>query len=336
MSSDSETDSNDQSTSIAKPTRTNGEFAVSFTNVNKSFRVGFLKKKVQVLHSVSFNVPRGEAFGLLGPNGAGKTTSIKCLLKLVHIDGGQITIFGNAPGSRDASSHIGYMPENPYIYRYLTPLEFLDLCGRLLGMSANERIQKSEALLERVTLTHAKDRPIGKFSKGMMQRVGLAQALLNDAAILILDEPMSGLDPLGRKAVRDILLEEKAKGKTLIFTSHILNDVQAICDRVALMAKGKVAEEISMADLMSKSVRGYEVELKNVDTQWAVELLSRLGTKSELVTQVNDRVLFNTDVDLDIDKLLTELKSVNGSLVGLIPHRPDLEEAFVSLAEKDK
>ena len=160
---------------------------------------------------VDLQVQRGEVFGLLGPNGAGKTTSIKCVLRLIHQDEGTVTIFGRAPGDREAVRRLGYMPENPYIYQYLRPLEFLDLCGRLMGMSPKDRAQRSDEMLTRVGLDHARDRPIGKFSKGMMQRVGLAQSLLHDPDLLVLDEPMSGLDPIGRKEVRDLLVFQRAQ-----------------------------------------------------------------------------------------------------------------------------
>ena len=165
--------------------------------LRKTFRLGFFRKRVEAVRAVSFEVKQGETFGLLGPNGAGKTTSIKAILRLIHPDSGTIRLFGESL-SLAARARIGYLPENPYVYQYLRAHEFLDLCGRLMGMTAARRKQRAREMIELVGLGHAVDRPIGRFSKGMMQRMGLAQALLHDPELLILDEPMSGLDPIGR------------------------------------------------------------------------------------------------------------------------------------------
>lgn len=206
----------------------------------KTFQVGFFRKKVEAVRGISFEVRRGEVFGLLGPNGAGKTTTIKSILRLVHPSAGEVTLFGEPSNRRETMRRVGYMPENPYLYRYLTPREFLDFAGRLTGLPGPERKKKSIDWIERVGLSHAADRPIGKFSKGMMQRVGLAQALMHEPELIILDEPMSGLDPIGRKEVLDLLMEQRRKGTTLLFTSHILSDVERLCDRVVILQKGKV------------------------------------------------------------------------------------------------
>ena len=153
------------------------------------------------------------------------------------------------------------MPENPYVYQYLKPIEFLDLCGRLVGLRKRERRLRSEEMIDKVGLRHAADRPIGKFSKGMMQRIGLAQALLHDPELLVLDEPMSGLDPIGRKEVRDLLLEQRERGKTLLFTSHILSDVELLCDRVVIMQQGKITSEGQVHDLLESAGRRVEIRL---------------------------------------------------------------------------
>ena len=217
------------------------ETVVRVNALEKTFRIGFFRKRVEAVRGVDFEVYRSEIFGLLGPNGAGKTTTLKMLLGLIFPDGGTMELFGDTSRPLEAMARVGYMPENPYVYQYLKPLEFLDLCGRLVGFEASRRRDASRRMLERVGLAHAADRPIGKFSKGMMQRIGIAQALLHEPELLILDEPMSGLDPIGRKEVRELIEEQRDRGTTILFTSHILSDVERLCDRVGIMLEGKMS-----------------------------------------------------------------------------------------------
>ncbi len=249
---------------------------VTVKDLEKSFRIGFMRKKVDAVRGVSFEVRPGEIFGVLGPNGAGKTTTIKMLLGLIFPTKGTLSLFGQSKPEPEVMKRLGYLPENPYVYQYLKPLEFLDLCGRLCGMSATDRKKKSDAILERVGLTHAVDRPIGRFSKGMTQRIGLAQALLHDPELLILDEPMSGLDPIGRKQVRDLIVEERKAGKTVLFTSHILSDVELLCDRVAIFHRGKVTAYGALSELLKPEVRRTEVELEEASEE-LVAALTELG-----------------------------------------------------------
>ncbi|QQR90693.1 MAG: ABC transporter ATP-binding protein [Myxococcales bacterium] len=231
------------------------EHVLDVKNLYKTFHIGFFRKRVEAVRGMSFEVKQGEVLGLLGPNGAGKTTTIKSTLQLIAPSSGEIRLFGQDASNVALRKRIGYLPENPYVYQYLRPMEFLDLCGRLSGMSGKKRTQRAEELIEKVGLTHAMDRFIGKFSKGMLQRIGIAQALLHDPEFLILDEPMSGLDPIGRADVRGIIQEQHQAGKTILFTSHILSDVEALCERVVIMNQGKLAIEGKLKNLLDSEQR---------------------------------------------------------------------------------
>jgi len=294
-------------------------------NLYKTFRLGFLRKKVEAVRGVSFSVRRGETFGLLGPNGAGKTTTLKAVLRLIFPSAGRIQLFGSELRSTKDLVRVGYLPENPYVYQYLKPLEFLDLCGRLVGLPAGERKKRAQELVERVGLAHATDRPIGRFSKGMMQRIGLAQALLHDPELLILDEPMSGLDPIGRKQVRDVIVEQRNAGKTLIFTSHILSDVEMLCDHVAIIRQGKVVDAGSLDSLLKKDARRIELELRNVPDAVREKLAARALSlrDSEGITHV---VLEGATL---LNPLLSELLADGVEVLAVEPQRETLEDLFV-------
>ena len=295
----------------------------------KTFRIGFFRKKVEAVRGVSFEVRPHEIFGLLGPNGAGKTTTIKSILRLIFPTSGSIELFGK-PVQRGSMERVGYMPENPYVYQYLRPTEFLDLCGRLVGMDRSERRERANEMITRVGLDHARDRPIGKFSKGMMQRVGLAQALMHDPEVLILDEPMSGLDPLGRKEIRDLLLEQKRAGKTLIFTSHILSDVEVLCDRVVILQQGKVAAEGKLSELL-RDAHSVEIELRDVSS----DLVGRLGAMGLDLHEAESRWLVNVPQGQHEDVVRTALDS-GASLVAVRPQRENLESLFVQRTSSDE
>ncbi len=225
--------------------------AILVEGLCKTFRPPFRLKKVRAVRSVSFTVNPGEVFGFLGPNGAGKTTTIKVLTGLIRPTAGRATVLGGPPTSIQVKARVGFLPEQPYFYDYLKPTELLDIFGRLFGMDRSTRRRRIHELLEAVGLAHAKDRTLRKFSKGMLQRVGLAQALLNDPELLILDEPMSGLDPIGRKEVADLIASLKARGKTIFFSSHILADIERLCDRVVILDRGEIKAEGRLDDLLA-------------------------------------------------------------------------------------
>ncbi|MEC7518542.1 MAG: ABC transporter ATP-binding protein [Myxococcota bacterium] len=293
--------------------------------LEKTFRIGFFRKRVEAVRGIDFEVRPGEIFGLLGPNGAGKTTSIKCVLRLIFPSAGSITLFGQESPGPSVMGRVGYLPENPYVYQYLRPLEFLDLCGRLAGLDAAAREKRGKEMVERVGLGHATDRPIGKFSKGMMQRIGLAQALLHDPELLILDEPMSGLDPIGRKEVRDLILEQRRAGKTILFTSHILADVELLCDRVGIMRRGEMIHYGRLAELLRADTRRVEVELAEVTPALVTEL-ERLAVT---VREDDDRWVVLAEGAEGAQPVLEAALAAGARVLGVTPHRETLEDVFV-------
>lgn len=219
------------------------ETVIQVEGLVKDHVSNFLRKRFRGLDGLNLTVRRGETYGLLGPNGAGKTTTQKLLLGLLKPTSGKIEVLGYPPGDVRALARIGFLPENPYFYAYLTAYEFLDFFGRLFDLSSAKRKERIEEMLELVSLSEARNRPVRKFSKGMMQRLGVAQALMNDPELVFLDEPNSGLDPIGRRDIRNIMLALKQQGKTLFFNSHLLPDVRDICDRVGVLHRGKLVGE---------------------------------------------------------------------------------------------
>jgi ABC-2 type transport system ATP-binding protein len=231
--------------------------------LEKEFRLGLTRKRVQAVRGISFAVPEREIFGFLGPNGAGKTTTIKMLTGLIRPSRGSIGLFGQPANSPKARARIGFLPENPYIYPYLTPLEFVSLCGRLSGLTGRALGARARTVLERTGVWYAADRPARRLSKGMLQRTGLAAALVADPELLILDEPMSGLDPVGRKEVKDLIVEERANGRTIFFSTHILGDVETLCDRVTIMRKGEIVVFGKLDALLRREVQRTSVVLRD-------------------------------------------------------------------------
>jgi ABC-2 type transport system ATP-binding protein len=297
-------------------------------DLHKTFRIGFFRKRIEAVRGVSFSVKHGEVFGFIGPNGAGKTTSIKMILQLIYPDRGKVKIFGSNPGDAAARARLGYLPESPYIYTYLRPLEFLDLCGQLTGMPAHKRRTRARELLERLSLTDAIDRPVGRFSKGMMQRLGVCQALLHEPELLILDEPLSGLDPIGRKDIRDILLEQRAQGKTLVFTSHVMSDVEMLCDRIGLVQRGKLVAYGALDELLRPEARRIEVELGGVSS----DLRSALQTQATAVRELHQRLVVVVEGDAKLPAILKLALDGGAQVLAVIPHRETLEDLYVRKA----
>src|SRR5919199_1873887 len=236
---------------------------IEITNLTKDYEVGFWRKrKVRALDNLSLSVDRGQIFGFLGANGAGKTTTLKLLMRLMFPTGGSVRILGH--DIQDVSMHqrIGYLPENPYFYDYLTAREFLDYCAQIFGYTSASRKRRAADLLARVRLDEKRwDTQLRKFSKGMLQRVGLAQSLINDPEIVFLDEPMSGLDPVGRREVRDLIASLRDEGKTVFMCSHILSDIEVLCDRVAILKHGRLAQVGFLDELRQRPEDPHQMEI---------------------------------------------------------------------------
>ena len=218
--------------------------------LTKVFADFWLRQKAVAVDGISFSIERDEIFGLLGPNGSGKSTTIKMILGLLRPTRGRLTVLGHAPDDVQVKQRIGYLPEESYMYRFLTPVETLDFYGKLFGLPRAVRRRRTEELLEMVGMTHAANRPVGEFSKGMARRLGIAQALINDPDLLILDEPTSGLDPLGSRQVKDLLLDLGRRGKTILLSSHNLDDVQDVCDRMVILYGGRIRRQGTVDELL--------------------------------------------------------------------------------------
>ena len=292
--------------------------ALRVDDLKKTFDPGLMKAKVEVLKGLSFEVQRGIIFGFLGPNGAGKTTTIKAIAGLIWPDAGSIEICGLPHTDEDAKRRIGFMAESPYFYPYLTGREFLDFHAELLALTGDVLSSRVSGVLVKVSMSDHADRLMRTYSKGMLQRMSLAQALLGEPELLILDEPMSGLDPLGRRDVRDIILGEKERGTTVFFSSHIIPDVETICDRVAIVADGRVQAVGEVRDLVAQEVEAYEVAFVGTapSTLNTPVLAGHTGSDASWV-----RVAAGHR-----DQLIRELVDDGVRIVGLSPVRSSLEE----------
>ncbi|MES1172317.1 MAG: ABC transporter ATP-binding protein [Bacteroidota bacterium] len=313
----------------------------------KTFRLGFLRRRVDAVRGVSFSVRRGEIFGFLGPNGAGKTTTLKMLMGLIFPSRGRAEILGLPVPSRDAKRRLGYLPETPYFYEYMAPEEFLDFAGALSDVPGPERRRRAARLLARVGLEHARGRPLRKFSKGMLQRIGIAQALMGDPELVILDEPMTGLDPVGRKEIRDLMLELRQQGKTVFFSTHILPDVESTCDRVAIVVGGRLRSVGPLAALLSARLLATEVVIRPAPVAGAgggssaADRLPALPDGARWLfrgrTGEGDSgagggagdVALELPPQADVDEFLRAVLGQRASVVSVTPRRESLEDLFV-------
>jgi ABC-2 type transport system ATP-binding protein len=304
------------------------DVVLSVDRLAKTFKKPFSGRKVEAVRGVSLEVRRGEIFGFLGPNGAGKTTTIKMLTGLIAPTGGRAAILGKEVPSPDAMGSVGFLPENPYVYPYLTPREFVSLCGRLNGLGGAKLGKAVESVLERVGLTYAIDRPVRALSKGMLQRTGLAAALVHDPELLILDEPMSGLDPVGRKEVRDLIVGEARKNKTVFFSSHILSDVELLCDAVCILRKGEVVAKGAIEELVDKGVRRSEVTLNDAPD----DLGAALEPLAAHTQRIGRALVLDVQGDEALRTVLERALAAGVRIESVIPKRETLEDIFVRKA----
>jgi ABC-2 type transport system ATP-binding protein len=300
--------------------------ALKITDLHKSFKTGFLLKKKKILKGIDLEVAQGEIFGYLGPNGAGKTTTIKCLLGLIFPERGEIRILGQPYLSLLAKERIGFLPENPYFYDYLTASEFLEFYSQLYRIDKSQRDGRIQALLRLVGLEKSAHLQLRKFSRGMVQRIGLAQALLNEPSIVFLDEPLGGLDPLGRKEIRDIITRLRNEGKTVFLSSHILQDIEMICDRVAIIVNGEIINSGTLQDLISENIRFYEVILSGLKEE-------RLRGLCDTCVSSGDRIFLKITDESRLEDVLELVHSQKGKIHSLIPRTETLEDLFVEMVK---
>jgi len=301
---------------------------IEINNLTKDYEVGFWrKKKVRALDSLSLSVDANQIFGFLGANGAGKTTTLKLLMRLIFPTSGSARILGHDISVVKMHSRIGYLPENPYFYDYLTAKELLEYCGQLFGLTPSERKKQAASLLSRVKLDEKRwDTQLRKFSKGMLQRVGLAQSLINDPEIVFLDEPMSGLDPVGRREVRDLIASLRDEGKTVFMCSHILSDIEVLCDQVAILKRGKLAQVGYLDELRQKNNDPNRMEVLVTGTD-AATLKKHLSNGN--VTPTPRGLRIEIGAENEIEAVLTALRLAGGKLVAVQPIKQSLEELFL-------
>ena len=306
--------------------------AIQIDELTKDYAVGFWRPRpYRALDRLTLNIEPGEVFGFLGPNGAGKTTTLKLLMQLIFPTAGRAQILGRPVGDVAVRRRIGYLPENPSFYDYLTAEELLTYFAQLFGYGAAERTRRVGELLDRLGIGRERRFQLRKFSKGMLQRVGIAQALLNDPEVIFLDEPMSGLDPLGRREVRSLILSLRDQGRTVFFSSHILSDAEALCSRVAIVAGGRLAAHGKLAELAEFEVRGWELVVANLTQQ----VLDRVRPSTTRVVEIGpERYTLELSLVKPPDQILSELVAAGASVVSLNPLRATLEDFFVQRVQE--
>jgi ABC-2 type transport system ATP-binding protein len=316
------------------------DLAIDVRELKKTYRTPFTRRKVEALRGVTFGVERGHIFGFVGPNGAGKTTTIRTLMGLIRPTGGSAQLLGHELPSRAARFKIGFLPESPYFYDYLDVGELCDLAGRLFGIAPAARKKRADELIERVGLGRARAQSLKKFSKGMLQRAGLAQALMNDPELVVLDEPMSGLDPIGRKEVRDLILELRDRGKTVFFSTHILSDVEAITDRVAIIARGQLQAHGTPAELVSRTLQGVDITVKLAappegdDADGGQRELVQGATR---VRRAGDELSLTLSADADVDAWIARAHAAGARVLEIAPRHETLEDLFMrQVADADR
>lgn len=299
------------------------EYAIKINNLTKRYSGLWSQQPVDAVKNLNLEVHRGEIFGFLGPNGAGKTTTIKVLLGIIYPTSGEAYVLGRPAGDPQNHYKISYLPENPYFYDYMTGREILHFYARLFGIPEPERSRRVDALLDRVGLSRAANQPLRTYSKGMLQRIGLAQCLINDPELLILDEPTAGLDPIAHIDIRDLILELRSQGKTLFISSHQLSDVEIVCDRVAILNRGELVRMGKLEDLLSG---GHVEMIAEKVPETVLEPIRQLGGRPSLH---DGRLIVEQPDDGSIDRVIDLVRAQGGHIISVKPYRRTLEDLFV-------
>jgi ABC-2 type transport system ATP-binding protein len=299
--------------------------AIETEKLGIEHRIGFWRKRICALSQLDLTVHEGEVFGYLGPNGAGKTTTLKLLIGLLHPTSGKVRVLGRPPGDVRAKEKIGFLPEQPSFYEYLTGRELLNFYGQLLGLDRSIRRERIESLVLQLRIESALDLQLRKYSKGMLQRLGLAQALLNEPRLVLLDEPMSGLDPVGRREVRDLLLRLKSEGRTVFFSSHIIPDVEVVCDRVGILVGGRLVAQGPLDEILGARIASIEVTASQVSTEVMGELDHLLVAHP---VPRGERLLLTVKDEGALAELLARLLDDKAVIHAIAPHRESLEAYF--------
>ncbi len=303
--------------------------AIRTEALTKHYRVGFWRPRPYVaLEALTLHVRQGEVFGFLGPNGAGKTTAIKLLMQLIYPSSGRAEILGRPVGDVSVKRRIGYLPENPYFYDYLTAEELLDYFAGLFGYSPAERRRRVASLLDGVGIGAERRLQLRKFSKGMLQRVGIAQAIINDPEVVFFDEPMSGLDPLGRREIRELILRLRDRGCTVFFSSHVLSDAETLCSRVAILAGGRLAAVGDLSEMHAFQARAWEVVVAGLEDT----VLERVTASGQVVRSTPlgaQRHALELPLSVAPDRFVADLVAHGAQLVSINPIRETLEDFFM-------
>ena len=305
---------------------------VRVANLVKDFRPGFGLRRKRVLHAISFNVREGEIFGFVGPNGAGKTTTLKVLMGLIRANAGEASVLGCDVRETQFRRHVGFLPENPYFYDFLTGREILTFYAKLSGVARAQRADRVATLLDWVGLADAADARLRTYSKGMLQRVGIAQALVHEPTVVFLDEPMSGLDPIGRKEIRDLILRLRSEGKTVFMNTHILSDVEMVCDRVAIIVEGRITYEGAIEDFLEGDEREADVVVAGLAPETGARLEEEFGA---CLRGHGDRIELRV-AEKSVSDVLRTVLGASAEVLSVTPHRVSLESIFLSAVEKGR
>jgi ABC-2 type transport system ATP-binding protein len=296
---------------------------LEITNLKKSFRSNFLIRKYHILKGIEISVEQGEIYGFLGPNGAGKTTTIKCIMGLLFPDEGEILINGQPSDSIIARQQIGFLPENPYFYDYLSAREMLNFSASLFAIPAIIARERIDLLIKQVGLSGYEHLKLRKFSKGMTQRLGMAQALIQDPVCLILDEPFSGLDPIGRKELRDLILTLKGQGKTIFFSSHILQDMEMMVDKVGIIINGRISRQGHLSEMIASSTRYHEIVCSRISEKQLAQINPNFISR-------DNQFIITVDNEADINLVVESIIHNNGLVIAVNPVKKTLEDIFLN------